>query len=546
MTLYLEGQAVVGAWPEPLETIWQVLGGEPAGQLAPKLPHLGLVDILFMTTVMSLARADRPWGIVTWMAEVFAVSRPSLYALTQRVKERLLAEQPPVALLGSRAEPTSTTIELSPNRLARTTLTAACPGKMAIRPTQQLLVEAFGQSRSVGWVSELLSQAGQRAGQVLAKIDTTALSNVIVARDETFFQGQPLLLVIDPVSTTILLAQACPDRQADTWGAALLLAQERGATIRGVVEDMARMYPKSQQAADLELAVQKDSWHIQRDGRQLRRELERAAFRATHQVLKLEQHLLKLWDDQLFMEQYIPAVAHEDRCYDQHDQFAQWLAHLDDALELVDWRSGEIRERATNEWLLTETLTAMARIDQPRVQKWVKTLRRHQPQLLTSLDWLAGSLTPCQTQLAQLLPQPAQQQAFSRTVARYWRLRQALINGHSHFHPQARQAETALHALLADQPQLQPVADHWLTLLDAACRTSSLIENINGLLQQFLHQHRAFRNLDTLQLYLNLFTLWHNMRIFERGKRQGQSPYQIAGIDPGADDWLTLIGYPVE
>jgi hypothetical protein len=36
------------------------------------------------------------------------------------------------------------------------------------------------------------------------------------------------------------------------------------------------------------------------------------------------------------------------------------------------------------------------------------------------------------------------------------------------------------------------------------------------------------------------------MRIFERGKRQGKSPYQIAGIDPDADDWLALIGYPAE
>jgi len=32
---------------------------------------------------------------------------------------------------------------------------------------------------------------------------TLPLGTVIAARDETFFQGQPLLLVIDPVSTTI-------------------------------------------------------------------------------------------------------------------------------------------------------------------------------------------------------------------------------------------------------------------------------------------------------------------------------------------------------
>jgi len=544
MTLYLENQAI-GNWPEPLETTWQVLGGQPAGQLAPKLPHLGLADILFMTTVMSLARAERPWGIVTWMAEVFGLSRPGLYDLTKRVTERLLSVSQPVALLGA-GEPGGATIEVTPNRLARTILTAACPGKMAIRPTQRLLAEAFDQSRSVGWISEMLREAGDRAGQVLGQIDTTALKDVIVARDETFFQGQPLLLIIDPVSTTLLLAQACPDRQADTWGAALLLAQEQGATIRGVVEDMARMYPKSQQEAELELAVQKDSWHIQRDGSQLRRDLERAAFRATGQVLSLEKELLKQWDDQLFEAKYIPAVAKEARLYDQHDQFAHWLAHLHDALELVDWRSGEIRERATNEWLLAETLTAMTNIDQPRVQKWVKTLRRHQSQLLTCLDWLAGSLQPCQAQLAQLLPQPTRQQAFSRTVARCWRLRQALINGHTHFQSQAQEAEATLQSLLADYPELQSLADQLLTLLDAACRTSSLIENINGLLQQFLHQHRAFRNLDTLQLYLNLFTLWHNMRLFERGKRQGQSPYQIAAIDPGADDWLALIGYPAE
>ena len=310
---------------------------------------------------------------------------------------------------------------------------------------------------------------------------------------------------------------------------------------------MARMYPKSQREAELEeLAVQKDSWHIQQDGSQVRRELERAAFGATRQVLNLEKQLLKQWDERLFEAQYLPAVSQEERLYEQHDLFSEWLAHLNDALELVDWRSGEIRERATNEWLLEETLTAMAQIDQPGVQKWVKTLRRHQGQLLTSLDWLAGSLQPFEARLAQLLPLPQLQQTFSRTVARAWRLRQALINGHTSFRPQAQKAELALQALLADYPDLPPLADHLLSLLDAACRTSSLIENLNGLLQQFLHQHRAFRNLDTLQAYLNLFTLWHNMRVFERGKRQGKSPYQIATIDPGADDWLALIGYPAD
>ena len=98
--------------------------------------------------------------------------------------------------------------------------------------------------------------------------------------------------------------------------------------------------------------------------------------------------------------------------------------------------------------------------------------------------------------------------------------------------------------MIADDLKLHQLAQALLALFDAAARTSSMIENVNGLLKQFLYTHQAFRNPDTLQLYLNLFVLWHNTRVFERGKRQGRSPYQIAGIDPGSDDWLDLLGFP--
>ena len=541
MTLYLQNQQRSVTWPESIESAWQMLGGESACDLAPKLPHLGLADILFMSTIMSLPRQRRPWGMVTWMSDVFMLSRPALYAMTARVKQRLLPEAEPLALAA--AEKKWPTIEVTPVRVARTVLLDSLHGKTAIRPLRHVLREAFAETRSIGWISQLLTTAGHQAGCILRGIDTTPLGSVIAARDETFFQGHPLLLVIDPVSTTILLAQVTTDRQADTWGAALLMAQEQGVTIAGLVEDMARMYGKSQEEAELDVPVQKDIWHIQRDGSQVLRDLERAAFRATRQVIKLEKQLLKQWDETLFDERYVPAVAQEELCYDRHATFCQWLSHLVDALELVDWRSGEIRDRAINDWLLEETLSTMSAIDQPRVRKWVKTLRRHQSQLLTSLDWVEASLHSYRQQLAQVVS-ANQQESFIRVVARHWRLQQALTNGHRSFRRQAQDAEGALQLLVANDTQRRKMAENLSALLDAACRTSSMMEGVNGLLKQFLHNHRAFRNLETLQLYLNLFVLWHNMRVFERGKRKGKSPYQLAGIDPGADDWLALLGYP--
>lgn len=542
MTLYLQNQQTSVTWPEPYESTWQWLGGTRTHNLAPKLPHLGLADILFMTTIMSLPRQQRPWGMATWMANVFMLSRTALYELTHRVEQQLLLRAEPLALPAP--EKQAPTVAITPTRLARTVLTASLPGKMAIRPLRQMLNEAFDQTRSIGWISELLTAAGHKAGRVLGNIDTSPLGTVIAARDETFFQGSPLLLVIDPVSTVILLAQVADDRKADTWGAALLIAQEQGVTIGGLVEDMARMYGKSQAAAELDVPVQKDVWHIQRDGSQLLRDLERAAFQATHQVVKLEKKLLRQWDDTLFDEKYIPAVRQEELRYDQHAALAEWLSHFVDALELVDWRSGEIRDRTINEWLLEEALTAMAAIDQPRVQKWVKTLRCYHSQLLTGLGWLATALQPYREQMAQVVSDE-RQESFMQIVARHWRLQQALINGHRSFGQQAQAASVAFEALIAHDSQRRLLADKLWALLNAACRTSSMIEGVNGLLKQFLHNHQAFRRPETLQLYLNLFVLWHNMRVFERGKRRGKSPYQLAGIDPGADDWLTLLGYPV-
>ena len=547
MTLYTQIAPTTVLWPEPIESTWQCLSSGRPTSLAPKLPHLSLADVFFIGAVMAIPSHRRPWGAVTWLADVFSLSRVSVYALRDRLQERLLAATQPAALLTAPRESESGhTVSVTSNRLARTVLAATFPGNVSIRPLQGIMHEAFDQQRSVGWISQLRLLAGRRAGEKLGQIDTSPLGPVVVLRDETFFQGYPILLVVDPVSTTILFAQVCSDRQADTWGVALLMAQERGAVITGLVEDMARFYAKSQQMAELEqAAVQKASWHLERDGSRVRLFLEKAAYRAMGQVIQLEKRLAKAWDDTLFEQHYLPAVLQEEQAIAQHDAFALWLGHLCDAFELVDWRSGEIRDPATATWLLEESLTALTSIDQPRVQGFVKTLRSHQQQLLTALTWLEAALPSFRQAVAEHIPDLADQKRFERTVARHWRLRQALINGHHLLRSQAAQAQADLNSLIADDTTSDRLAARLMQILDSTARTSSLIECINGLLKSFLNNRQCFHDQKTLQAYLDLFVLWHNMRPYQRGKRQGQSPYQIAGIDPGCNDWLELLGYPV-
>lgn len=550
MELYAQASTLSNVlWEEPMETTWQWLSTGPSVACS-KIPHLSVADQLFVAAVANTPRSARPWGIITRLSREFQISRPTIYDLGKRgargldrsVGGRPAKAQTVAAPVG--APSCNHTVTVTPNRITRTVLTMAFPGKMALRPMQACLETAFGRTRGLGTLSELLSQAGRRAGQVLEQIDYSPLGPVIVLRDETYFQDWPILLVIEPVTTTILLGVVSEDAQAETWGASLLVSQDGGAHIKGLVEDMARMYPKSQELAEIEATVQKDTWHIEKWGSKVRRDLERKALVAQRKVYKLEKQLLKAWDDTVFLKQYVPAVEKAERLMTQHDTFATWLGHLCDALELVDLRSGEIRGQEINGWLLEETLQAMTQIDHSLVQEFVRSLRRYQAQLLTFLDWAAEMLKPFHYMLETHIPDPALRQHFVRCVARCWRLRQALINGQRSRKRQATEAEAVMQELLNENDAFSALATYLMHILDAAGHTSSLIECINGLLKMFLNNRRSFHNRDTAQVYLNLFVLWHNMRIYERGKREGKSPYQWAGIDPGTDDWLTLLGYP--
>lgn len=544
MIVYNQYEDTVTRWPEPIEQSWQTMPAVSprspiAAGMASKMPHLGLADILFLAAVVNMPA--RPYGVITWLADFYRISRVSVYTLGERVVSQLTKPSEMLSL----PEPVEKE-SVSKARLDRTILTALFPGNASIRPTKAILREAFDTWRSTGYIGSLRLEAGQRAGDVLSRVNYTPLGPLIALRDETFFQGRPMLLLVDPVSTTIVAAYVCSDRQSDTWALALLMAQEQGVSLTGLTEDMAKMYGKSLKLAGMEAKPQqKDIWHIQRDGATIRRALERAAYRAMTKVIDLEKQLLKEWGDDLFTEKYIPAVTKEMATIACHDQFETWLNYLHDALALVDIRSGEIRDSATSQWFLEEILTGMEQIEQKQVEKFVKTLRNHQPQLLTFLDWIATALAAYDARLTACIPDTQARLQFIQAVARSWLLDQKLINGHRQWHPEAQKAASLVKSVTDTDVALAEFALSLRQILDASGRTSSLIESINSLLKSFFRNRKGFKNQETMQAFLNLFVLWHNMRVYDpRCKRGGKSPFQLAGIDLGTDDWLTLLGYP--
>ncbi len=563
MTVYQQTAAREVLWPEPMELIWQVIGLEQKLVVRWKRSDIGLSDRLFIGAVVNLPREQRPWGSITWLAEVYVTSRETVYGIGRQVRQGLLSAGEAEAQAAVELLPDPDPLAVGPmirvtdNRLKRTILSLLLPGGASLRATQDCLNVFLDKSRSVGYLSEFVNESGERAGKILDAIDYSPLGKVVMARDETYFNGLAFLVAVEPHSYVLLAGQVEQQCDSEIWGLSLALDQSReGLQIVGLSEDAASFYEPSLKKAtellptDFSVQTQKDVWHVQYKGTAVLRTLTRQAW---SQLERAEQ-LAKAPgpQDEERVEAWLAAELKADALLELADQFRLWYGCVCDSLELVDQRSGEIRDRATNQWLLDETIKALSSFDHPKIKEWVTYIKNQADQLFTFLDWLEVGLDGWRLQAHTSLT-PTDVTFFERLVARAWRLQRAVVNGHRSFQTSAQQALALLEAIIADDPTLLALAQSLMTLLERVIRTSCAAETVNSIIKPYLRVKRSFRNRQTAQNWFNLFRLWFCMHPFKRShKRQGKSPFQLAGIKvytpegEETDDWLAVLGYPAD
>jgi len=567
MLSYPQMAAPASLWPEPLELIWQIQPGGRTHDCRWKRRDITLTDRAFIAAVVNLPRGQRPWGAIVWLADVYHTSRETLYTIGRRVREALLCPEQATGHQESQtmsvpacSAPEGTIVVVTDDRLKRTILTLLFPGGVTLRPMQDCLQVALDVTRSVGFLSQFINEAGHRAGEILDGIDYGPLGDIVLARDETYFHDWAFLIGVDPRTYVLLAGQVEEGCDGETWGLSLAFDQARkGLRIAGLAEDGARFYPRSQREAatllgvDFSVPVQKDVWHIEAKAAQTVADLERIASRKLANAEQMIEDLPDLPGDEAAFHTCAAVEEEAKRLVEMSRQIRFWYGCLCDALEIVDWRSGEVRERETNQWLLEETIQGLQQLDHPRIQKLVTHLQEQQDQLLTFLDWLEIQMVPWQRKLARTLPNAQEQVVFQRAVARAWRLNQALVNGHRQFRAEAELALDLVADLIADDEHLRSLAEELLNILENVIRTSCAAETVNSVLKPYLRVKRSFQSRKTAQNWFNLFRLWFCMHPFKRSpKRQGKSPFQLAGIKvytpdgQETNDWLEALGYPAD
>lgn len=466
-----------------------------------RLNHLDLSTRLAIVLEMLQPIPERKWGQVTAWARTYNVSRTLLYQLRDRALEAL-AESLTPRQPGPQPQQASLVLDRAFIQRAVVILSLL---KGSIRDIRRGLSLMFGIERSVGYISQTLGAAGAQAE---AQNRALTVPLPILGEADEIFQGRkPCLTVVDGRSFLVLNLTPATSRDSTTWGVTYLDLVERGMRFQDLACDGGTGLQAGLREAELAIPLRPDLFHILQDSQRITRRLERAAYQAIATAERARR-----------ADQEARGIIHRrGRRLKVTVPLAQAAAEETQAIALVDhwsWLNSEIRqalEPLTADGQLVqvtqahETIQAaielLKELAHPEVCAFADDLQSKVSQLLSPLAWLEQQLRPV---LARLDDDHA---AF---ILWAWRHRDAL--------PVDIATEIT-------EPLRSTARVAW-DILGLFHRSSSLAESLHSWLRPYLQAHRGMPKwlLPLLQL------LW-NHHEFERGKRAGESPLRLAGVE---------------
>jgi len=468
-------------------------------------------------------------GSVTALSEAFGLSRPTIYAagdaahdvLTRHFEDR---------------ENSTVRVEVDKTQLQRTIVALRSMAPNAIRPIEDLIPLIYpGVRVSFGKIQGILSEAEERAARFNAQVDLSKIESC--ALDEMFSQSEPVLAGVDLDSGYLHSLALRETRSAQDWADVLNQAKAQGLDLGVVVKDAALgiaagvrdVFPDAQQ--------RDDCFHVLYEMNKVRRRLESRAYGALQHEedtkAKLSRIRAKEIKQRAKQNRRITWAKYQSaEAIDRYDRFDGAYRQVQDALEPIDMKTGQLRTGDQAQAQFVQAAAAIRAIDDPHCDKVAGYLNNRAPGLSLATRALHNELS----HLSSTYPTAAVLLAtliwcLVSDIKRHRRPGQRV-----ELTRQLAGAFAQLTQLLG--PQTDELLDIVKDLLDHRHRASSAIEGFNAALRPFLYVHKGVS-----QSFLELFRARYNLRKRRWGRHQGTSAHECLTGQP-VNDWLSLIGYP--
>jgi hypothetical protein len=362
----------------------------------------------------------------------------------------------------------------------------------------------LGVQRSTGYISQTLKAAGEQAAVYNEGI--TVPLPILGEADEIFQGRKPCLTVVDGRSFLVLNLTPAESRDGTTWGVTYLNLVERGIQFHDLACDGGTGLRAGVKEAGLTIPLRPDLFHILQEAHRLTRRLESAAYKALENAERARQDdlqirgIIRRRGRHLKIKVPLPqAEIEEAKAIERFDQWCWLLGEIRQALEPITLTHTIVSTAQTKDTLET-AITLLKELAHSQITAFADDLHKKIPELMAPLTWLEQQLTPV------LEPLDTDSQAW---IIWTWQQRQELNPDIDTHFPKP----------------LRPVVQTVWNTLNLFHRSSSLAESLHSWLRPYLQIHRGMP-----EWLLPLLQLFWNHHIFQRGKRAGSSPLQLAGV----------------
>lgn len=470
--------------------------------------------------VSRLLASEGTYGVVSQVSRSQQVSRQTLYSW--KAKGRRVLE----AAFEPKQAP-------APRQLERAVLTLLVEGHASYRGIQTCLAVLLGEQVSLGTITAIVQEAGQRAQAWLEQ--QVAGQGRVLALDEQYSskRGEAYLNVVDVHSGQVWASWPAVAVDGESWTLALWYLHEQGVQMLGTVSDGGRAIADGLRTIKAVDTHQRDVWHVLHLAGQVQARLEglvQTEEERSAVIHRQEQHWATTGKHPTGRPAKTTASEQEQVLSQLHrlqDGVTYLFAQLRSLLEIVVL-SQENKPRVLNAVvrrgevetvldLLEELVQATPLAVGHEVQKVSKQVRLALPALL----YFAQELEATQHAASAALGEEA-----VGLIGWAWQRRTLL----------GKQPE---HLLAGLNPTWHEQAEQLLDAWQRAARASSVVENWHSILRPHLAVHRSLS-----AGLLAVLAVWHNHRVAPRGVHEGLSPLQRSGTVKADHDWLVALGYP--
>ena len=466
-----------------------------------RLPEVDLSTRIMIALEMLQPIPVRKWGRATELKQTYAVSRTFLYDLRKRALDVLIEGLAP-RTPGPQPQPESLMIDRAFIQRAITVMPML---KGTVRDIQQGLRLLFGVQRSVGYISQTLTAAGEQA--MAYNLGITVPLPILGEADEIFQGRKPCLTLVDGRSFLVVNLTPAESRDGTTWGVTYLDLVQRGIQFHDLACDGGTGLRAGVKEAELVIPLRPDLFHILQDAHHLTRRLEGAAYKAIETAERARRAdleargIIRRRGRRLKIKVPLPqAEIEEAKAIEVFDQWCWLLGEVRLALEPLT-PAHRIVSVAETRATIETAIELLQELPHPDITAFAEDLQEKIPELIAPLEWLEQHLTPVLDGL------DADTEAF-------------IIWTWQHRHELNLDIDTDI------PEQLRSIVRAVWDILGLFHRSSSLAESLHSWLRPYLQIHRGMP-----QWLLPLLQLFWNHHTFERGKRAGNSPLELAGVE---------------